>query len=95
MSAYTRMVPANVFQNANVSVGTTATAVLAVNLQRTYAVVKNLSTNTAVYVGTSGVTQTNGYQIPTSGGTVEVHIADSLYGIVASGTADVRVIEEV
>ena len=91
--------PANPgFGAALVSVGTSATALFAVDSRRRLSVIKNVSTVT-VYLGGSDVdTASNGYPLAVGetlalstdvGADVE---AQTLYGRVASGTASVAVL---
>ncbi|NIB44727.1 hypothetical protein HBA55_34425 [Pseudomaricurvus alkylphenolicus] len=76
-----------------VSVTTTATLVRAENLGRGRCLLQNLG-GAACYVGsTSGVTASNGMKV-LPGGTMEVSFDDTVYAITASGTADVRYLEE-
>jgi hypothetical protein len=81
-----------VASNTNVTVTTAATQVVAENTSRKLAFINNNSA-VVVYIGTSGVTTTNGYPLAANGNFINVDTISALYGIVASGTADVRVFE--
>jgi hypothetical protein len=55
--------------------------------------VKNNTTATVIYLGTSGVNQTNGYPLAAAAEFADSDSIDVLYAMVASGTADARVME--
>lgn len=79
-----------------VSVGTTATRLDKVaDAHLTGAVALYNAGAAIVYVGGSDVTTANGYPVGAGsyGPGVELAVDESLYGIVASGTCDVRVLE--
>ena len=84
------------FKASAVSVGTTAAALPASNLSnRRSIIVYNNDASAALYVGGSDVSTTNG--IPVAAGTfsppVDAGSSMVLYGIVASGSVNVRVLE--
>ena len=73
-----------------VSVGDSATVILGVQATRTGFIIVNNSSQT-VYLGTSGVTTVNGLPLE-AGASYENQLwTGAMYGIVAAGTADVRV----
>ena|SRR5690242_738773 len=79
--------------HTNVSVGVTATQILPLNSNRKSCVIFNNSAVT-VFVGPDNtVTTGNGLGIPTQSTLTDPDSIDAWFGIVASGTADVRVIE--
>jgi hypothetical protein len=80
---------------AAVSVTTTATLIRAAKSGRESLTVQNLAAATDVYVGPdSSVTTSNGLKIAQAGGSANYNeYTGALYGIVASGTADVRYAE--
>jgi hypothetical protein len=81
-------------KHSNQTVNTTASQLAATPLaSRKKMIVQNLGSKD-VYIGTSTVTATTGVKIP-SGGNVELpyNASVALYGITASGTADIRILE--
>ena len=85
-----------VFLTTAVSVGTTATALPASNLaNRRSIIVYNNDASADLYIGGSAVTTSTG--VPVSAGSysppVDAGNSMTLYGIVASGTVNVRVLE--
>lgn len=77
---------------AAVSVGTSATPIIASNAARKALYIVNNGT-VPVYLGNSGVATTTGLPLLAAGSVTDVVTTDAWYGIVASGTADVRVVE--
>jgi hypothetical protein len=76
-----------------VSVGSTATQIVASNSIRRYVMIFNASDKT-VYVGfDNSVTTSNGVPILRKAGIIIDQTEVNIYGIVASGTADVRYLE--
>lgn len=77
---------------AQVTVGTTATSILAVGVAGTRVLVKNAGA-ASVFLGPASVTTGNGFELGT-GDTVEVPLTAGagLFGIVATGTEPVHVI---
>lgn len=77
-----------------VSVASTATDLVAADLaNRKRILIQNASTK-RVYIGNSSVTTSNGIELsPGSALELDAAAAVDLYGIVASGTADVRIME--
>lgn len=92
MSGERTLIPKGaIVTNSAVEVGTSATLILAANDQRVGAIM--VSTDADWYVGDDGVDTTDGFPVAT-----DIPFNDSLsngaiYGVVGSGTADVRVIE--
>lgn len=81
------------FTPSQVSVGATATQIVAARTGRGLLTVTN-STATAIYLGGSGVTTSSGQLLPgTIGASITIPYSGSLYGIVASGSATVTVFE--
>jgi len=85
-------------QSAAVSVGTTATALNAAESagsDRVSLVVYNNGAST-IYVGGSDVTTSNGVPIAAGASLAvnELDVAERLYGIVASGTVEARVLRQ-
>lgn len=79
---------------AQVSVGTSATVLNAVDADPQSVLVRSPSAaTTSVYVGPSTVTTGNGFELP-AGGSLSMDLAagEQLYGIVASGTQTVHVL---
>lgn len=80
-------------RSLHVSVGTTATLVVAAdNINRQ--VYLHAASNTAVYYGGSDVTTTTGFVHEKDDGPlcIEVPINETLYGVVATGTETVTVL---
>ena len=80
--------------SAQVSVGTTATLLVAANFMDQTVWLHN--TGGALYVGDSAVTTANGFKLDT-GDKMELPVGDNegLYGIVASGTNTVFILKQV
>ena len=80
--------------SAQVSVGTTATLLVAANFMDQTVWLHN--TGGALYVGDSTVTTANGFKLDT-GDKMELPVGDNegLYGIVASGTNTVFILKQV
>lgn len=78
--------------SAQVSVGTTATSVLAAGVGGGRVRVRNAGA-ASVFLGASGVTTAAGYEL-TTGSTVDLVLEanETLYGIVATGTQTVHVL---
>jgi hypothetical protein len=76
-----------------VSVGVTATLIIAANT-RQGVLITNPSTTVTVYIGGSGVTTGNG-QALTPGCSLSLPIVGAVYGIVASSTQTVSYVEVV
>lgn len=77
----------------NVTVTTSAQAIRAAATTRRSVTIYNNGSQ-AVYVGfDTSVTTSNGMPIP-AGGEREIRVTSAIYGIVASGTADVRYLTE-
>jgi hypothetical protein len=81
------------FATAQATVGSTATLIVAQRTGRDTVVVENTGT-TAVYIGNSSVTTSNGLLLPgVVGASVALETTDAVYGIVASGTQVVCAVE--
>ncbi len=80
--------------SAQVSVGTTATLLVAANFMDQTVWIHN--SGGALYIGASNVTTTNGYKLDTDD-KMELPVGDNegLYGIVASGTNTVFILKQV
>jgi len=80
--------------SAQVSVGTTATLLVAANFMDQTVWLHN--SGGALYIGASNVTTANGYKLDT-GDKMELPVGDNegLYGIVASGTNTVFILKQV
>ncbi|HEY7298559.1 MAG TPA: hypothetical protein VH684_11540 [Xanthobacteraceae bacterium] len=78
---------------AQVSVGTSATQIVSARAGRNQLVIANHGT-TAVYIGGSGVATSTGILLPgTVGATITIPTSAAVYGIVASGSQTVGVLE--
>lgn len=83
----------NTKTTAAVSVGSTATLILAANADRERALIVNNGSQT-IYLGKDNtVTTANGLPLAAGASLEDDRTSDAWYGIVASGTADVRVLE--
>lgn len=78
----------------SVSATTTATLLLAANTSRSTATFVNVGA-ADVYLGTAAVTAAAGIKVPVGSSLRDVSTVAAWYGITASGTADVRVVEVV
>lgn len=76
-----------------VSIGSSATLIIAANT-RQGVLITNPSSTVTVYIGGSGVTTGNG-QILTPGSSITIPVVSALYGIVATGTQTVSYVEVV
>lgn len=88
-----KMLSAYKISHSAVSVGTAATKLADANEARRVLRVRNNTTATVIYLGTSGVNQTNGYPLAAAAEFADAESIDVLYGMVASDTADTRVME--
>lgn len=75
-----------------VSVGNSATQIIAANTSRSGVVITNPSASTTIYVGTSGVTTSTGAILP-PGSSLTLPVTSAVYGIVATGTQTVSYAE--
>jgi hypothetical protein len=81
------------FATSQATVGVTATIIVAQRSGRDTVVIENTGT-TAVYLGNSAVSTTNGLLLPgVVGASVALETTDAVYGIVASGTQVVAAVE--
>lgn len=83
---------AGTMNNGNVTVTTSATLIIATNTSRTSLLIRNNSGATLFIGGDNSVTTSTGYRI-TGGQSMYILETDEVYGIVASGTLDVRYLE--
>ena len=85
----------SVISHGAITITNVATAIPTTPLQERKAIsVRNWSNNITVYLGGAGVTVANGYPLqPYESLPLEVGQGLFLYGIVASGTAEVRYME--
>jgi len=81
--------------SAQVTVGTTATLLVAANIMDQTVLLHNLGAG-AVYLGDANVTTSNGYKLD-NGDKLQVPVGDheGLYGIAASGTHTIAVLKQV
>lgn len=82
--------------NARVTVGTTPTLLTTTEtdtMAGSRLLVRNSSATASVFLGGSGVTTANGYEVP-SGASVSLVLdsGDALYAVVGVGTIDVHVL---
>jgi hypothetical protein len=77
-----------------VSVGTSATLLSAANSQRQSCMIANADAAATLYVGDSTVTTANGMPVPPGGNITIDKNTGAIYGRVAAGTLDARVLEE-
>lgn len=79
-------------QADQVTVGTSATSVIAAGVAGLRAVVRNAG-STSVFLGPAGVTTTTGYELA-AGDSVEVPVngGGEVFGVVATGTEPVHVL---
>lgn len=82
----------NLNQSAAVSVGNTATLLLAANERRVSAIIYNNGSVT-IYVGNASVTSSNGIPVAAATSFTDDASNGALYAITASSTADTRVAE--
>lgn len=83
--------PAQNLSATNVSATTSATLLAAARPSRRGIVIR--AVDAAVYIGKSGVTTGAGFKLNT-GDSITLGFTGALYGITASGTCDVRVLDE-
>lgn len=91
----TNMMPigSSAVATAQVGVAASSTLVAAARLGRNAVTVQNLGT-TAVYLGPSGVTTATGLLLPGSvGASVTIPTSAAVYGVAATGTQSVAVLE--
>ena len=76
----------------NISVATTATLIKATNTSRKSILIRNNGSASLFIGGNNLVTTSNGLEVP-SNQSIHIKDTDELYGIVATGTLDVRYLE--
>jgi hypothetical protein len=80
------------FKTAQVSVGSTATVIVASEDGRDEVTIQNLGT-TPVYLGDANVTTINGFPLPgVAGASVTIPATTAIYGRTASGSQTVAVL---
>lgn len=86
-------VGATTIATTQVSVGTSATQIVAARAARDAVIIVNLGT-TPVYLGTSGVTTGNGLLLlGVQGAAITIPVTAAIYGIVGAGSQSVAVME--
>jgi len=75
----------------NVTVGSSSTQIKASTSTRLSILIRNNS-NEALYVGASGVTTSTGKEVAV-GKSIYIQDTEAIYGVTASGSADIRYIE--
>ena len=92
-AAPVRNVPPVDLDTGQVSVGTSATLIVAERLGRRGVLIANGS-SVALYIGNSGVATNTGFKIiGTDGAGIVIPTERAIYGIVPTGTADVSYME--
>jgi len=76
----------------NITVTTSATLIKATNASRKSIVIRNYGSAALFIGGNNSVTTANGFEVPASQ-SIYIKDTDEVYGIVASGTLDVRYLE--
>jgi len=83
-----------IFQSGAVTVAASATLLSAANTDRQSIGIYNNDASVTMYIGDSGVTTTNGYPIPAGGQAFFDKSTAAIYGIVAAGSINARIITE-
>jgi hypothetical protein len=84
----------NQLANDSVSVGNTEVAITAALASRRKMLVQNVDNSKPCYVGATGLSTADGLRLgPGAALEIELDAGATLYGITASGTVDVRVLE--
>lgn len=78
----------------NISIGTSATSIVSSNTDRATIRLNNNDTVTIYLGGDASVTTSNGYPVEPGATYIENNYTGAIYGIVTSGTADLRYSEE-
>jgi|19_taG_2_1085344.scaffolds.fasta_scaffold37955_2 hypothetical protein len=91
MSYYTAAL-GTTMNNGNITVGATATLIKATNTSRKSILIRNNGSSTLYIGGNNSVTTSTGYTV-TVGQSIYIYDTDEIYGIVASGTENVRYLE--
>lgn len=76
-----------------VSVTSTQTSIRATDATRTSLVIQNLGPSD-LYIGETGVTTANGFLVSVGDSMGDIQFTGQIFGITASGTADVRYWDE-
>lgn len=84
--------PASSISGASVSVAATATLIAAANVNRRSLLIRNVG-SVDVYLGPSGVTTSNGQKLAAGETLEDSATVAAWYGIVATGTCEVRTTE--
>lgn len=76
--------------NGQVIVGTSATAIISDDVDGQYVTIRNMSANRSVFLGTSEVTTSNGYEL-VKDSSLELNLGpgEEIYGVVAQDTETV------
>jgi hypothetical protein len=83
----------NAIAASQVSIGTSATLAADARPTRSAVTIENTGT-TAVYIGTSDVTTTTGMLLPgVVGASITINSRAPIYGVVATGTATVTILD--
>ncbi len=84
-------------KSINITVGTSATALPTTSLvgREVIAIRNNEASTKTIFIGDSDVSTTNGFPLDSSCPSITLDLDSSvtIYGVVASGTCDVRVLE--
>lgn len=91
-SSYFNASLAGTMTNGNITVTTSATLIKATNTSRKSILIRNNGSSTLFIGGNNSVATSTGYQV-TVGQSIYLYDTDEIYGIVASGTLDVRYLE--
>jgi len=91
-SSYFNATLAGTMNYGNISVTTAATLIKATNASRKSILIRNNGSSTLYIGGNNSVTTSNGFEV-IAGEEIYIKDTDEIYGIVASGTLDVRYLE--
>jgi len=91
-SAYFNATLAGTMNYGNISVTTSATLIKATNTSRKSILIRNNGSSTLYIGGNNSVTTSNGFEV-IAGEEIYIKDTDEIYGIITSGTLDVRYLE--
>jgi hypothetical protein len=91
-ASYFNAALAGTMNNGNITVAATATLIRATNTSRKSILIRNNGSATLFIGGNNAVTDTNGFQI-LAGQSINIKDTDEIYGIVSTGTLNVRYLE--
>lgn len=91
-SSYFNATLAGTMNYGNISVTTVATLIKATNASRKSILVRNYGSASLFIGGNNSVTTSNGFEVQANQ-SIYIKDTDEIYGIVASGTLDVRYLE--